>query len=275
MADEKALLEENRALWEEWTEIHTRGGFYDVEGFVDGTTGVKIEDWEQAEVGDVRGKRLLHLQCHFGLDTLSWARLGAEVTGVDFSPRAIAAARDLAARTGLAARFILSSISDLPDALDEPFDVVYTGRGAIGWLPIVKHWAEVACRYVGPGGFLYMHEGHPVLWTFDDGQTVSNPIRLAYPYWEGDVISTRVEGSYADRSAQVKAEVEHGWNHGLGEVVTALARRGLRIEFLHEHDFLAWPATFLVEAEDGRYRWPEDQPGTLPLMYSLKASRPD
>ena len=273
MGDEKKLLDENRALWDEWTEIHTKGGFYDVDGFLDGTAGIKIEDWEQAEVGDVRGKRLLHLQCHFGLDTLSWARLGAQVTGIDFSPKAIAAARDLAQRAGIDARFVRSSIYDLPDVLDEEFDVVYTGRGAIGWLPSIERWADVACRYVKPGGCLYIHEGHPVLWAIEEGQTLSNPIHLGHPYWEGDVISTKVEGSYADPGAPVQAELEHGWNHGLGEVVTALARRGLRVEFLHEQDFLAWPASFLVDAGNGRYRWPADQVGTLPLMYSLKASR--
>jgi SAM-dependent methyltransferase len=272
--DEKRLLNENRRLWNEWTAIHTRSEFYDVESFVDGTRPVRIEPWEQAEVGDVRGKSLLHLQCHFGLDTLSWARLGATVTGVDFSEKAIEAARDLARRVGIEARFVLSTVYELGDVLDEEFDVVYASRGALGWLPSIERWAGVAARYVRPGGFLYLHEGHPVLWTFDETQTHSNPVRLAYGYWEGDVITTRPEGSYADRAAQVEAQAEHGWNHGLGEVVTALAKRGLHIEFLHEQDFLSWPESFLTRAEDGRYRWPADQAGTLPLMYSLKASRP-
>ena len=271
--DERELLSQNRTLWNEWTDIHTEGNFYDVESFVDGRRPVRIEAWEQAEVGDVEGRSLLHVQCHFGLDTLSWARLGAEVTGIDFSERAIGAARALAEKVGIDARFLLSSVDELPEVLEGEFDVVYTGRGALGWLPRVERWAEVVSRYVKPGGFLYLHEGHPLLWTLDDAQQESNPLRLAYPYWEGDAISTPVEGSYADREARVESPFEHGWNHGLGEVVTALARCGLVLEFLHEQDFLAWPAPFLVEGLDGNWRWPSDQAGTLPLMYSLKARR--
>ncbi len=162
-AKERRLFEQNRQLWNEWTGIHTEGSFYDVESFKNGDRGVRIDAWEQDEVGDVRGKSLLHLQCHFGLDTLSWARLGAVVTGVDFSEKAIAAARGLAREVGLEARFCISSVYDLPDALGGTFDIVYASRGALGWLPSIERWADVVTRYLTPGGFLYLHEGHPVL----------------------------------------------------------------------------------------------------------------
>lgn len=273
MEDERRYLEDNRKLWDEWTRIHTRGEFYDVEGFRRGD--IRIEPWEQEEVGDVHGKTLLHLQCHFGLDTLSWARLGATVTGVDFSEPAITFARSLAEEIGVPdAHFLLSSVYDLPDLLEDEFDVVYTSRGSIGWLPSIERWADVIVRYVAPGGSFYMHEGHPFLWTVSDDQKVSNPIELAYDYWEGEVISSPVQGSYADPDAEVQAEADHGWNHGLGEVVTALAARGLHLEFLHEHRFVGWPVPWLVEAGEGRYTWPEHQAGTMPLTYSLKASKP-
>jgi SAM-dependent methyltransferase len=261
-------------LWEAWTDIHTAGEFYDVGSFVDGSNPVRIEPWEQAEVGDVRGKSLLHVQCHFGLDSLSWVRLGAEVTGVDFSPKALAAARELAERTGLEARFLESSVYDLPDMLEEEFDVVYTSRGVLGWLPSVERWAEVVAGYVKPGGFLYLHEIHPVMQALDDERASSNPVHLRYDYWEGDVLTFEVEGTYADPTAEVDAEWEHGWNHGLGEIVSAVAGRGLRVDFLHEHRWLDWPLDLLEEKGNGTYGWPDDQEGSLPLMFSLRASRP-
>ncbi|HTG46249.1 MAG TPA: class I SAM-dependent methyltransferase, partial [Actinomycetota bacterium] len=229
------------------------------------------------EVGDVTGKSVLHLQCHFGLDTLSWARLGAAaVTGVDFSEPAIAFARELAAEVSLAnrSRFIVSNIYDLPGPLEgETFDVVYTGRGALSWLPDLEPWAESVAGFVAPGGILYLHEGHPVLWAIDDDATSANPLTLGYDYWGGPTLSFPVEGSYADPEADVDAEVEHGWNHSLGEIVTLLARQGLRIELLDEKRVLDWPAPFLTPIGEGHYGWPPDQVGTLPVMYSLRARK--
>jgi SAM-dependent methyltransferase len=169
---------------------------------------------------------------------------------------------------------VQSSVYEAPHVLDERFDVVYASRGALGWLPSIERWAQVVDHFLAPGGFVYVHEGHPVLWSIDDEQQASNPIRLAHDYWEGDVITSPVQGSYADPSASVRATREHGWNHGLGEILTALAQRGLRLEFLHEHRFLSWPAAFLVADPEGNYRWPEGQRGSLPLMYSLKARKP-
>jgi SAM-dependent methyltransferase len=274
MNDELRYLRDNRKLWDEWTKLHTVGEFYDVQSFRDGTRPVRIDRWEQDEVGDVAGARLLHLQCHFGLDTLSWARLGAVVTGVDFSENAIAFARELAADVGIHdARFLVSNVYELSDVLHEQFDVVYTSRGALGWLPSVQRWAEVLVRHVKPGGVFYMHEAHPVMWAFDDA-TAPNPVTLSYPYWEGDALSFPVRGSYADPEADVDAEVEHGWNHGLGEIATALTARGVHLEFLHEFDWLDWPEGFLERGDDGRHRWPAGQRGTLPLMFSLRATKP-
>jgi SAM-dependent methyltransferase len=276
MSGHEAELADNRRLWDSWTAIHTTGAFYDVQRFRDDPEDVRIQPWEREEVGDVAGKSLLHLQCHFGLDTLSWARLGAsEVTGVDFSEPAVAFAKELAAAVGLAerSRFIESNIYELPGPLEgETFDVVYTSRGVTGWLPDLEPWARIVSGFVKPGGIFYIHEGHPVLWALDDERPLGE-IRLAYDYWGGETLSFPIEGSYADPTAQVDADVEHGWNHSLGEIVTLLATNGLRIEFLDEKRELGWPAPFLEDKGDGRYGWPGGMAGSLPLMYSLRARK--
>jgi len=270
-------IADNRRLWDAWTAIHTTGEFYDVRRFRDDPNDLRIQPWEREEVGDVTGKSLLHVQCHFGLDTLSWARLGAaQVTGVDFSEPAIAFAKELASETGLAdrARFVVSNVYDLPGPLEgETFDVVYTGRGALGWLPDLGPWATAVAGFVKPGGIFYLHEEHPVILALDDDRAEPNPLYLRYDYWGSETISFPVEGSYADPTAKVDAEVEHGWNHSLGEVVSLLAREGLRIELLDEKREVDWSKPFLVEKSSGTFGWPEDQAGNLPLMYSLRARK--
>ena len=247
---------------------HARADFYDVQRFRDEPNDVRIEQWEQGEVGDVTGKTLLHLQCHFGLDTLSWARLGAaHVTGVDFSEPAIAFASELASETGLAdrSRFVVSNIYELPGPLEgETFDIVYTGRGALGWLPDLEPWARSVATFLKPGGTFYIHEGHPVMWAVDDDQTEPNGLQLGYDYWGGETLSFPVEGSYADPDADVDADIEHGWNHSLGEIVTLLASNGLRIELLDEKRVLDWPANFLTKLDDESLRVPARPEGHDP-----------
>ena len=277
MSGHEREIADNRKLWDAWTAIHTTGSFYDVQRFRDDPDDVRIAPWERAEVGDVAGKTLLHVQCHFGLDTLSWARLGAaHVTGVDFSDPAIAFARELAVETGLAdrARFVVSDVYDLPGPIaEETFDVVYTGRGALGWLPDLGPWARAVAGFVRPGGIFYIHEGHPVMWALDDEQPTPK-LRVGYDYWGGETLTFPVEGSYADPTADVDAEVEHGWNHSLGEVVTALADDGLRIELLDEKRVLDWPAPFLSIAATGPTSGRRERAAVLPLMYSLRARKP-
>jgi SAM-dependent methyltransferase len=259
-------LATNRALWDEWAEINARSQMYDLDDFKRG--GVRLRDYEIEEVGDVAGKSLLHLQCHFGIDSLSWARLGAKVTGIDFSERGIAIATGLAAELGFEASFLRSDLYELPERLGGEFDVVYTSRGALCWLPRIRPWADVVARFVKPGGFLYVTEGHPILWAYEDDFT------LKFPYWEREEpLSFDIHGSYADPTAEVKTEKDFEWNHSLGEIVTALAQAGLRIEFLHEWPFVEWEVPFL-EKRDGRWWMPGELDGTMPLMYSLKATKP-
>jgi SAM-dependent methyltransferase len=269
----EASFASNQRLWDAWTKVHAEGEFYDVAGFRQG--GSRLRPYEVAAIGDVTGKTLLHLQCHFGLDTLSWARLGAKVTGVDFSPASIRLARELAADIGIPdARFLESNVYQLPVRLGDEFDIVYTSRGVLGWLPDIRRWAEVVAHVVRPGGRFYITEIHPVAQAFENEGVAPGELLLRYPYWEHvEPLSFPVKGSYADPDADVSAQTEHGWDHGLGEIVTALIDAGLRIESLREYPFVDWPVEFLVETGDGTWRLPPGTQGEIPLFFSLLASK--
>jgi SAM-dependent methyltransferase len=269
---------ENQRLWDAWTDIHVRSPFYDVQSFLPGgARPIRVKDYELEEVGDVRGKSLLHLQCHFGLETLSWARLGARVTGADFSERAIEEARLLAREVGLPATFVRSDLYDLPQSLDAAglFDVVYTSHGVLEWLPDIEGWAAVASGFVKPGGFLYVTDIHPVANAFENEGVDPGELRLAYPYWSHpEPLRFEVKGSYTDPAAPTDGLIEYGWDHSLGEIVSAVVTAGLRVDFLHEFPFVLWKVDFAEESPDGRYRLPGDLNGRLPLYFSLKASMP-
>lgn len=274
MTSRDDALRENNALWDEWTRIHETSAFYDVDGFRQG--GIRLRPYELEELGPVEDLEVLHLQCHFGLDTLSFARLGARVTGADFSAVAIELAGRLAVEVGHPeARFVRSSIDELPSVLDGQFDLVYTSRGVLGWLPDIRAWARVAAHFVRPGGRFYITEIHPVAQAFENEGVAPGELRLAYPYWEHEApLSFPVQGSYADPTASVGAEREHGWDHGLGEIVTALVEAGLEIRTLREYPFVDWRLDFLEERLDGTWRLPGDLDGRLPLFFSILATKP-
>ncbi|MBF6328355.1 class I SAM-dependent methyltransferase [Nocardia transvalensis] len=259
----------NRANWDERAPIHAAGQFYDLPAFIDGAE--QLRDFELAEVGEVRGKRLVHLQCHLGTDTLAWARHGATVTGLDFSPAAVDRAAELATRIGVRdARFVAANVYDAPEALGgQTYDIVYTGVGALCWLPDITRWAQIAASLVAPGGFVYLAEFHPFGDTLsdDDGRTV------AYDYFDTRPQVWDEAGTYADLDAPTTANVTVQWQHGLGDTITALTAAGLRLEFLHEHDFTLFPRFRTLTETDGIYRLPSGQP-RVPLMYSLKATKP-
>jgi SAM-dependent methyltransferase len=261
-----AYLRANRALWDEWTRIHEPSADYDLAGFKAG--GSRVRPYELEEIGDVTGLDLLHLQCHFGIDTLSWARLGARVTGVDFSEVSIALARSLAAELGLEARFILSDILDLPNVLADRFDVVYTSRGVLAWLPDLSAWARVVAHFLRPGGMFYITEEHPFSHVFAE----VTELRVENDYFRGpEPDAWPVVGSYVDPSAPVEQSVGYSWGHTLGEIVTVLAAAGLHLQFVHEFPFAEWAYPFLVAHGDGTWRLPEDQRAKIPLFFSLKA----
>jgi SAM-dependent methyltransferase len=269
-------VEENRRLWDARTPIHVASAFYDVDGFRAGASS--LHDLEVGEVGDVTGRSLLHLQCHFGLDTLSWARLGAApVVGLDFSGAAVAAARRLAEEVGLAdvATFVEADVREAPTAVGgRTFDVVFTSYGALTWLPSLAPWAEAAAACVAPGGFLYVAELHPATQVLDDTPGIED-LRIGYPYWTTPEapLSFLEPGTYADVDADIELP-EHCWQHGLGDVVTSLLDAGLVLEFLHEHDRTVYPQLpFLEEDGEGWWRLPEGLP-TLPFVFSLRARKP-
>jgi SAM-dependent methyltransferase len=263
----------NNTLWDEWTAIHERSEFYDLEGFKRG--GIRLRPYEIEEIGPVEGKDLLHLQCHFGIDSLSWARLGARVTGADFSEAALTLARSTAADIGITdARFVRADLYDLPDVLEGDFDIVYTSRGVLGWLPDIRRWAEVVAHFVRPGGIFYITEIHPVSQAFEDENVEPGELRLIYPYWEHrEPLAFPVEGSYADPSAEVTTPTLYGWDHGLGEIVTALIDAGLQIESLREYPFVEWKLSFLVENDAGQWVLPDSVKGDLPLFFSILARK--
>jgi SAM-dependent methyltransferase len=261
----------NRALWDEWTAIHVQSEFYDVEGFKRGD--IKLHSLEREEVGDVAGKSLLHLQCHFGLGTLSWARLGATVTGADFSSKSIEAARSLSSELEIPASFVCSDIDHLPEVLSGRFDIVFTSYGVLPWLPDLKRWAGVIAHFLKPGGVFYIAEAHPISYIFDDAQGVSDLV-IKYPYFARDEpIEWKTQGSYADRNAHVVQPVSYEWPHTIGDIINALIGAGLRIEFLHEFPYVTWQQLpFMVEGSDGYWRLP-DREASLPLLFSIRAGK--
>jgi SAM-dependent methyltransferase len=262
-------LEANRKMWDEFVSINSHSEMYQLEEFKKGL--IKLNSLERTEVGDVKGKSLLHLQCHFGMDTLSWARLGAKVTGMDFSPEGIKLAQSLSSELHLPAQFICCNLYDLPAHLDEQFDVVYTSYGVLCWLPDLPRWAQIVTRYVKPGGFFYIAEIHPVSNVFDNEKDVTE-LKLRYPYFHEGPMEFVAEGSYSC-DEKMEPHKEYEWMHGMGEIITSLCDAGLKIEFLHELPYSCYPQfPFMQKDAKGDWRLPGDEP-LIPLTFSLKASK--
>ncbi len=263
-------FQSNRELWDAWTPIHASSEFYEVDRFKAGHS--TLLDLEHREVGDVVGRSLLHLQCHFGLDTLSWARLGAKATGVDFSPKSITQARDLAVAIDIPARFICCNLYDLPQQLTARFDIVFTSGGVLPWLPDLQRWADVIAHFLKPGGLFYIREFHPVGSIFDDREGVTTPA-IHYPYFHSDQpMRFEESGSYAERSSPVST-VSFEWAHSLSDVLNALLNADLRIEQFNEFPYCTYQSLpFLEKGTDGLWRYPAG-PDSLPLMFSIRATR--
>jgi SAM-dependent methyltransferase len=262
-------LKANQKLWNEWTGEHENSPYYNLEGFKAGRERLKSIELE--EVGNVRDKTLLHLQCHFGLDTLAWARHGAIVTGVDLSDQSIALAQTLSQELNIRARFICSDILTLPDVLDHRFDIVFTSYGILHWLRDLRRWAQVIAHFLDPGGFFYIVEDHPFMRVFSSdpvqGIKVDNPY-----FFTEEPYRAETTGSYATDFEGEKRSY-YMWDHSLGEVINSLIEAGLWIEFLHEFPF-ALRAKFptMVQGEDGYWRFTR-QHNMVPLLFSLKASK--
>jgi len=261
----KKYFEINKTTWDQKVSIHAKSDFYNVEDFKKGQTSLNA--YELDEVGDVKGKSLLHLQCHFGQDTMSWSRLGAKCTGIDLSSEGVEEAKKLNNELGLDATFIECNLYDVPSKVEGEFDIVFTSYGVIGWLPDLKKWGEIIAGKLKKGGVFYMIEFHPIVWMFDFLQT---PPKLTYPYLNKEVIYEEYKGTYTNSDADIVSK-EYGWNHGLGEVVSALTNAGLEIEFLHEFEkspYNSFPEMNVTE--DGMYVLKENQ-RMFPLLFSIRA----
>ena len=260
-------IEINRALWDEKTRHHASAAFYnmDDDSFVNGRSS--LNETELQMLGDIRGKSILHLQCHFGQDTLSLARLGANVTGIDFSGEAIKKARELNDQLALNASFICTDIYELPLKLNEQFDIVFTSYGVLGWLPDIQKWAQIVARFLKPGGSFVLVEFHPVVWMFNYDFT-----GIEYSYFNKEPIIEMATTTYADRNAVINKQ-EIGWNHDLSEVIQNLLVTGLRIEAFSEFDSSPYNCfKNMVETTPGKFQV-KGLEGKIPMVYALKACK--
>lgn len=261
-----------RANWDARVEIHYASDDYGVERFVSDPEHLSgVVRFDRERLPDVSGKRLLHLQCHIGTDTISWARLGAEATGVDFSTKAIAAARRLSSDSATPVRFVISELYESPSKIDETFDIVYTGVGAINWLPDIRGWAEVVSSFLEPGGRFYIREGHPIARALDFGEESRLVVR--YPYFEtSEPFGWSEDTTYVGEGVLTSPDT-YEWNHGMAETLQALIDVGIRIDRIEEYDSVEWQLLpQMVLCDDGLWRLPDGRE-RMPFMWSVLGTR--
>jgi len=267
MNSENNYIDINRQSWNTRTETHLKSEFYDLDGFLNGKTS--LNEIELNLLGDIKGKTILHLQCHFGQDTISLSRLGATVTGVDLSDKAIESAKQIAEDTHSNAKFICCDIYDLPNHLDDKFDIVFTSYGTIGWLPDLDKWAKIIARFLKPNGQFVFVEFHPVVWMFDDDFD-----KIGYRYFNSGAIVETQNGTYADRKAEINLTYIM-WNHGLSEVVNSLISNGLEISRLEEFDYSPYNCfNKTIEFEPKKFRI-EHLDNKIPMVFSICAKKKD
>jgi 2-polyprenyl-3-methyl-5-hydroxy-6-metoxy-1,4-benzoquinol methylase len=261
MNKESQFFETNKKSWDGKVDTHIASDFYNNDAFIAGENSLK--EIELALLGDVKGLKILHLQCHFGQDSISLSRMGAEVTGVDFSLKAIETAKDLALKTGQNTQFICSNVYDLSEVLNEKFDIVFTSYGTIGWLPDLNRWAKVVAQFLKPKGKFVFVEFHPVVWMFDDDFS-----KVAYNYFNAGPIMENETGTYADKNAEIRSEYVM-WNHDFGEVMGSLLAENLALKQFQEYDYSPYNCfSHTVEVGPSRYRI-EHLKNFIPMVYSL------
>lgn len=253
----------NKKLWNQKTEIHYISDFYDVDSFIKGKDSLNLI--EIGLLGEIKGKRILHLQCHFGQDTISLARHGALPTGIDFSENAIEKAKTLNESLGTNAKFIQSDIYKLPEILDEKFDIVFTSYGVIGWLPDMSKWAKIVNQFLKPGGEFIIVEFHPIVWMFSYDFK-----KIEFNYMDSAPIIEELEGTYTDREAQIK-EKSVSWNHGLSTVIDSLIKTGLAITDFKEYNYSPYDCFENTVKIDDRKFQIKGLENKIPMIYSLKA----
>lgn len=255
----------NKNLWNEKTDIHFDSEFYNVKAFVDGQDSLNHIELEL--LGDIQDKKILHLQCHFGMDSISLAKRGAKATAIDLSDKAISRAKQLNEKMGTDVKFLQSDVYQLSDILEDEFDIVFTSYGVLGWLPDMDKWAKVVSHFLKPKGKLILVEFHPIVWMFDYDFK-----KVEYNYQHSQAIVEELEGTYANKESEIK-EKSVSWNHGLAEVISALLSQGLCLEALNEHNYSPYNCfNHTVETEPGKFKIQglEDK---FPLCYSLCASK--
>lgn len=255
----------NRKSWNDRVESHVNSDFYDLKSFLEGKSSLNAPELKL--LGDVTGKSILHLQCHFGQDSISLARMGAHVTGADLSDKAIDKAREINLECGTNAQFVVSDIYDLPNHLDAQFDIVFTSYGTIGWLPDLDQWAQVINHFLKPSGQFIFAEFHPVVWMFDD-----NLEHIQYNYFNREEIVETTQGTYADKNAPIENQTI-SWNHNLAEVFQALMSQKLSLIHFEEYDFSPYNCfNGLTQLENGTFQF-EKFGSKFPMMYTLVAQK--
>ncbi|TYA53229.1 class I SAM-dependent methyltransferase [Formosa maritima] len=255
----------NKATWNEKVKIHSKSNMYQLEDFKNGKSS--LMPYELKALGNVEGKNLLHLQCHFGQDTLSWSRLGANCIGIDLSDEGIKLAKALNKELKLDAEFVCCNVLDTSKHVKSTFDIVFTSYGVIGWLPDLKPWGKMIAERLKKGGIFYMVEFHPIVWMFD--YLDDKPI-MTYGYMQDGVIYEEYEGTYANTESKMISK-EYGWNHGLSEVINALTEAGLHIEYLNEYDGSPYNVLpDLIENTSGMFTTKDK---LYPLIFEIKATK--
>ncbi|MBI2074791.1 MAG: class I SAM-dependent methyltransferase [Candidatus Levybacteria bacterium] len=261
----KDYLTANKKWWNNVTPIHARSKLYDLEEFKKGKSS--LVSVEQEEIGEVKGKTILHLMCHFGMDTLSWARKGAIVTGVDMSDNSIRLAKKLSREIKVPAKFKCCDIYNLPNVLNEKFDIIFTSYGVLCWLSNINKWAKIINHFLKKGGMFYIVELHPFT------NILSFDFKIFYKYFKKGPYTDDSDGTYTDWSAPVKG-ITYEWSYTMSDVINALIKEGLKIEYVHEFPFTMYDQFpgFMEQNEKGHYVL-KNKRIQIPLLFSLKASK--
>ena len=262
---DKTYIQLNQAAWNEKTKLHVDSEFYRHDDFLKGANSLQAIELEL--LGDLKGKKIVHLQCHFGQDTLSMARMGASVTGLDFSEEAIRVARETASLLNINADFVCCDLYDAPQFLKGEFDIVFTSYGTVGWLPDLEKWAKVVAQYVKPGGEFFIIDFHPVLWMFDNEFSY-----LQYSYFNKMDIVETLDGTYADKQAPIQTKTI-SWNHSLSDIINNLLKQGLQLQVFKEYDYSPYNCfanTVKINEHHYQIKGLEEK---IPMVYAIKASK--
>ena len=265
MKEDLNYININKQTWNNKTDVHIASEFYDNESFLNGKS--TLNTIELALLGDVKGKKILHLQCHFGQDTMTLARMGASTVGVDLSDKAVERATAFAKQLELDATFVCCDLYDTPKYLDEQFDLVFTSYGTIGWLPDLAKWANVITHFLKPGGQFIMADFHPVVWMYDDDFT-----KVFYNYFNVEPIIEDTSGTYAEKNADL-VDKSVGWNHPISEILNSLLQSGLELKQFNEFDYSPYNCLHdMEESETGKFRI-KAFGNKIPMVYSILASK--